>query len=123
MPVLLGLVAFPGRSTASEAPLPAGAAYAIAALAFVGAIVLSFRVGTQPTMRELQTAMIVCLAVAESGSFIGFVLVGMNSPAGYVPFVVGNLAVNVLFLLPRVLAALRAQGRAISCALLHRFSR
>jgi hypothetical protein len=86
-------------------------AYALAAVALVGALVLAQAKLTVPnviggdedlpTPREFLASLVLCLAIAEFGALSGFVFVGLYRPSAFVPFAVVTVVFYVLFLLPK----------------------
>jgi len=99
--------AIPVRRGAAQDTL----AYALAAIALVGALFLAQSKLTipnviggdseLPTPREFQSCLILSLAIAEFGAVAGFLLVGLYRPSDFVPFAVVTVVFYGLFLWPK----------------------
>lgn len=79
--------------------------YGLAALGLIGAVAWSrtkLRLDLEPL--RFQTEMVVSLAFSELSACLGIVAGGMKDFATMLPFAVGTIAVNLLFIAPRVVA-------------------
>jgi hypothetical protein len=91
---------------------PTTAGYGVGAAVIVAAAVLTmvwFRPRGDMSGGRVQTQMLICLAVSELGTLIGFVM-HMASGAAVWPLAAGSIAVDILLVLPRVLGYWRLQG-------------
>jgi hypothetical protein len=109
LPLLLVFVAFSttGNGRAPREAIPMPIAYVIGASSLLGALVYGGKnliAGVTPARFNQQ--MIITLALSEFSALIGFVS-GLGDWARVVPFAAGTIAVNLLFVAPRVSAFYR----------------